>query len=367
MEHTKQSPELRQCDDQFANDEILNVFIELDRALRIVRFNRIAEDCCRSISGLDIVHGESLFKHFNKDQKPNLVQHLNSVLKRGQPISFDESFTLWNESERWYHMELRPKLDASGSITGVHILAQDISSMKITENLLRMSHRRNNLVTKATQDIIWDWDIKKDHMFRSRDEFELLEPVKSPYLWLGYIHPKDQKRVSSSVHKALHEDKTEYWEEEYRYAVAPGKYIPVHDKGYIVYDNHDEPIRMVGAMRDVSLQKKQERAMRSFAKDLEKKNKQLVEFAYILSHHTRSPLVNTISLAELLKKELHGNIGSRAQVLLEALEQSAGELDQVIKVLNSVCDISLEVNSEMDTNDLLNLLSDLDLQKVAGT
>lgn len=363
MDNLKKPPGSVRRDNLFTDDEVLNVFVEIDTDFNIVRFNNRAQECCRGISGREMHPGDNVFSFIPPNENVGFIDNIKHTMTSGEPCISDEKFRYASGSHKWFYIEIKPKKDRKGVLTGLLLLAQDISVMKVTENLLRLSHRRYNLVSKATRDIIWDWDINSDHMFRSRDEFELQDSYTSSYTWLGYIHPKDQKRVTDSVNRALYEDKSEFWEEEYRYAIAPGKYIPVQDKGYIVYNQEHQPIRMVGAMRDISLQKKQEKAMKAFSKDVEGKNKQLVEFAYILSHHTRSPLVNILSLTELLRKELHNQINEPAAQLLEALTTSTHELDNVIKVLNSICDISVDVESEIEAYDLMGLVSNLDLEK----
>ena len=43
-----------------------------------------------------------------------------------------------------------------------------------------------------------------------------------------------------------------YWEAEYQFLKADGTYAHVYDKGYIIRDRTDKPLRMIGATQDVT-------------------------------------------------------------------------------------------------------------------
>jgi PAS domain S-box-containing protein len=64
-------------------------------------------------------------------------------------------------------------------------------------------------------------------------------------------HPDDKERVVKSVRSAL-EQKVDYWTEEYRYRRADGSVAHVIDRGYFIYDKDRNPLRMIGAMVDIT-------------------------------------------------------------------------------------------------------------------
>jgi PAS domain S-box-containing protein len=58
------------------------------------------------------------------------------------------------------------------------------------------------------------------------------------------------------------EQKTEKWQDEYRFQCADGSYKYVFDRGFLVKDANGKPIRMIGAIQDITKQKEEEQRLR---------------------------------------------------------------------------------------------------------
>src|SRR5690606_38688902 len=79
--------------------------------------------------------------------------------------------------------------------------------------------------------------------------------------WFDRVHPEDSIRVSVKLYNFL-EEKVEKWQDEYRFACADGTYKYVFDRGFLVKDADGKPIRMIGAMQDVTRQKEEEQRLK---------------------------------------------------------------------------------------------------------
>ena len=147
------------------------------------------------------------------------------------------------------------------------LLAKTIQySLERTRNLeyLRESNERFNTIVKATNDAIWDWDIAAGKLSIIGDTYQQLfghgrmEAASPEDLWKGMIHPDDKKRVVSKLHRVIREGGDNKWEEEYRLRRADGEYAYVHDRGYIIHSADQRPIRMIGAIQDITARKRSE-------------------------------------------------------------------------------------------------------------
>jgi PAS domain S-box-containing protein len=58
------------------------------------------------------------------------------------------------------------------------------------------------------------------------------------------------------------EQKTEKWQDEYRFKCADGTYKYVFDRGFLVKDEEGNAIRMIGAIQDVTKQKEEEQRLK---------------------------------------------------------------------------------------------------------
>jgi PAS domain S-box-containing protein len=95
---------------------------------------------------------------------------------------------------------------------------------------------------------------------------------------------------------------------------------------------------------DVTEKKKAELELRLLADDLYRQNKELQQFAYIVSHNMRSPVANIVGLANLLEL-FKDDPETQAQTLNE-LKKSVNNLDTVIKDLSYILTIN-NANKEL--------------------
>src|SRR5579872_3726267 len=133
-----------------------------------------------------------------------------------------------------------------------------------TLETLRESNERFNTVVKATNDAIWDWDIVTNKVFMVGDTYKqlfghnIVNAYSPEHLWETIIHPADKLRVLAKLSAVIHEGVASKWEDEYRLKKSNGEYAHVHDRGYIIYSADHRPIRMIGAIQDITNRKRSE-------------------------------------------------------------------------------------------------------------
>lgn len=133
---------------------------------------------------------------------------------------------------------------------------------------LRLSNERYELVSKATNDMVWDWDYVNNKVYRNEEQF--VKILKLPAhlkdggseFWLSRIHPEDQYVNSKLLNELEGDSVKNQFEEEYRFLTGEDEYIYVSDKGYVVRDKEGKIIRIIGALRNITEQKKAEEQLR---------------------------------------------------------------------------------------------------------
>ncbi len=134
----------------------------------------------------------------------------------------------------------------------------DISNFMMTEKELKKSNERFYYVTKVTSDAIWDLDLTTNEIYRS-GAFSRLSGYSTEEIganlrwWFNKIHPEDQERVKRKLDEELSQGNTR-WEDEYRFEYADGSYKVLNDSGIILY-KEGKPVRILGAIRDVTEEK----------------------------------------------------------------------------------------------------------------
>lgn len=127
---------------------------------------------------------------------------------------------------------------------------------------LSESEERFRLITKATNDALWDWNFSDDTLWLSNTFYSMFgykkeKDIVNRSFWIRKIHPDDKKRITESIHNAIKEKK-EQWSEEYRFRKADGGYATILDRGYILKYKHNAPYRMLASMFDVTALRKAE-------------------------------------------------------------------------------------------------------------
>ncbi len=130
---------------------------------------------------------------------------------------------------------------------------------KRAENALKLSQERFQLVTQATNDAVWDWNLFSDEIWWNDGIHKLFgytpeEMDGNISTWHGSLHPDDRERVVRDLHQHIDAGKAN-WSAEYRFRRKDGTYAFVIDRGYVVYDQDEMPVRMIGSVMDVTERK----------------------------------------------------------------------------------------------------------------
>lgn len=135
-------------------------------------------------------------------------------------------------------------------------LMYDITERKQMEEELREFAERLRLVTQATNDAMWDWDlIGEDHWWN--DRFDTLwghDSAREPpsiEAWAAKLHPDDRERVVLGFMAAAYGDADE-WSDEYRFIRPDGSVGYVFDRGLVLRDAQGDRARIMGVMLDVT-------------------------------------------------------------------------------------------------------------------
>jgi PAS domain S-box-containing protein len=147
------------------------------------------------------------------------------------------------------------------------LLAKSIQySLERKRNLQKLwvNNERFNTIVKVTDDAIWDWNIVSNEMFIVGDTYKQLfgydfvNAVFPENLRESLLHPDDRDRVIGKLDLIFREGIKTKWEDEYRLRKNNGEYAYVHDRGHIIYSAGQQPVRMIGAISDITVRKRYE-------------------------------------------------------------------------------------------------------------
>ena len=195
--------------------------------------------------------GDTVDVHFAPTLAAGYAATDAEVLRTGRAATVEERIPL-KTGERTFQT-IKVPWRSGADILGVIGISRDITDRFDAETRLRTSEERHRLAARATKDAIWDWDLVTDEVTWNPAIKELCGdlPSGSVLWWKDRIHPDDRDRVFASI-ETFQTSGGERWEQEYRFGRADGSYAHVLDRGFLVRDDSGRPVRMIGAMVDMS-------------------------------------------------------------------------------------------------------------------
>ena len=281
--------------------------------------------------------------HIHPDELEELEKILKSTLSNPRKDSIKTEYRFRRADGSYAHLIDRGHIIRNSEGKAIRLIGatSDISEITNKKEALKAANTRFKLAMKATREMIWDWDIVTDKVNRSKSFGNIYgyggnSESSMTNFWLPKIAEADRTRVQNSLKYVLENEDQKEWKQEYRFIKADGQPAYVMDRGYITRDKNGKPIRMVGAVLDVT-------SSRRLIRDIKKQNKGLKEIAWAQSHIVRAPLARLKGLVDLL--EIEDLEKSNHSEILEHIKISANELDDIVRSIVNKTE-KIEINHQ---------------------
>src|SRR5207253_940550 len=118
------------------------------------------------------------------------------------------------------------------------------------EQASRTSKERFQIASRATHDILWDWDLEEDTLWTGQGLAKLLNlPAEktriTSHFWEEFTHPDDLPSLLNARNEALQKGSAS-WYQDYRLRISAGTYAFVFDRAFIVRETTGKPVRIIG-------------------------------------------------------------------------------------------------------------------------
>ena len=231
-------------------------------------YERIWGRSCESLydspqSWLDAIHPE------------DRTRVLEAALHKQMAGIYDEQYRILRPDGaiRWISDRAFPVRDSSGVVYRIVGLAGDITDQVRTQEVLRNSEERLELVIQGSHDGFWDGQVLPDEPWHSPrtpvwwsprlkamlgyTEEEFPDVLES---WTSRLHPEDAGRVFAAL--TAHIERRAPYDEEYRLLTKGGEYGWFRARGQAIWDETGQMIRMAGSLQCVTDRKQAEDALR---------------------------------------------------------------------------------------------------------
>src|SRR5262245_49085516 len=179
--------------------------------------------------------------------------------------------TIWaithNERRTFDLEDLRQLVSLATFASSAYQVTESLVALDQQGETLRQSEERYRIVTQATNDAVWDWDLGTHKVWWNEGVLTLFgyrldNSESDPAWWLERVHPEDRAGVEAFFYEVVR-GKELTWVDEYRFRCADGSYKDVYDRGYVLRDADGRATRMIGAMLDIPGRKRAEEALRA--------------------------------------------------------------------------------------------------------
>ena len=288
----------------------------------------------------------------------SFMKNLWETVTNGKVWREEAKIKAKDDSNFWADTTIVPFLNPEGKPFKYMVIGSNITKRKNAEEKILQVFERYDILSRATSDTIWDWNMIKDEMLYNEGITEIFgykadDIDYAADWWKKNIHTADHPTVFASIDEAC-DNKTKTIQMEYRYRCADGSYKHIHDRAFIMYDKTGKPVRMIGAMQDITEKK-------NLAIEVSKAKE---SFLVNMSHEIRTPLNAIIGFLRAFEKQ------ELSDLQKTYIDNSLIASKHLLAILNDILDLSKIEAEEMslDLEDFIiedtvnNVLKVLDLK-----
>lgn len=307
----------------------------------------------------DIIHPDD--KH--------IVENEDEILRRGEQINNEYRIVRKDRDIRWVETKIIPTLDKEGNLVRVDGVTRDITQRKKAEVELNKSEERYRQIVETAQEGIWMIDEYNEITFVNKKMCEIIEYSseeimgKQIHLFVG---EEGNNNIATQVEKRKQGISETY---DVKFITKSGKPVWTSVSANPVFDDAGTYKGSLAMITDITKRKRDEELLQSSQlnlalnnQQLERKNKELEQFAYVASHDLQEPLRTTISFVEIFKQQYLGKLDAKADKYLNYIVEASNRMKVLIKDLLDFSRIGHNKDLELVDCSLLleNVIADID-------
>ena len=285
------------------------------------------------------IAGKFFYEFIEEQDRAAVSTHIDGQREDGAGLQrFAQKFRCGDGEDLFALASTVALQDGNGKYSGTLAMITDISALKTAEQTTREGEMRWNLALEASSQGVFDVDCKTNVIYSSPRLKEILgyseqHDTTDDSAWQKRIHPADREWVASALSDYL-SGRSNNFDIEYRLKLDDGQEKWVSARGKAAFDADGRPIRMVGAVQEVTDRKLAELELCRAKEAAESASRAKSEFLANMSHEIRTPLNGVIGMTELA---LDTELSPEQREYLQTIELSATTL---LTVINDILDFS---------------------------
>lgn len=311
----------------------------LDRQLNFIAFNQLFKNTIAHVYGFDVRQGANIMKML-WEYDGSMAQKWSDIYDKalnGDAVQFVNEYD--NEGSKIHLSYSLNPIWEDGVVTGLSCFSRDITRQKMDEFALKKSEAslRTVLDNADLAYILIDDELKLLTVNERAQKYSVeqngIKLVEGTPI-LGYFDSSRQPVILDILKRAKDGEIVSY--QLNLQNAGQEKWFDITWAG--IKNTEQESIGYLLTNREITEKKKSEIEREKITADLIKRNKDLEQFTYIISHNLRAPLANIMGLSNLLSDLVPEEI--ECLEIVGGITMSANKLDDVISDLNQILQVS---------------------------
>lgn len=155
------------------------------------------------------------------------------------------------------------------------------------------------------------------------------EWLSNPVLWYERLHPDDKEKWNLEFAQTVASGQP--FRAAYRFLARDGRVVWLHGEVRIARDANGQPRFLHGIGIDITKIKEAEQQVREYSELLQRKNRELEQFAYVASHDLQEPLRTVVSYSQILTEDYGDQLDAQARQYFDRIANAARRMKNLIQ------------------------------------